>query len=78
MISNERLAEIKARNAARTQGKWVYDAAEVRSSTVVVVDAEDGVQSEEDGVFIAHASEDIPEMLAEVERIREIKSELMF
>ena len=79
------LAAIAARNAARTQGKWnqhlVDDTTVVcNGQTICCTFPEGGLddevdfntdteQREKDAAFIAHASEDIPSLLAEVARL---------
>lgn len=74
---------IKKRNAERTQGKWVTGIREGTLPIVcVVVDDNDEYiiveasysdfstdQDTENCLFIAHASEDIPVLLAEIERL---------
>lgn len=73
-----RLEEIRAREKAATEGPWEWNADEgcfesVAATTYVHEHGgyeRDFAQSTEDMDFIAHAREDIPALLAEVERLR--------
>lgn len=76
----ERLAEIRARCEAATAGPWWHDWNMGGSPNEVWVSGDSwglicttdgGVGDEDkDAEFIAHAREDIPALLAEVERLR--------
>lgn len=73
-MTDKELAAIKARADAATLGPWIakeraYDwLIESRQGVIARVDPYPGVGAE----FIAHAREDIPALLAEVEAWREI------
>lgn len=73
-MTEEQLAAIKARAEAATPGPWGIEHVERRiwagSERVCFLFGQDRRQNENNGVFIAHASEDIPALLAEVERLR--------
>ncbi len=85
-ITGERLKEIEARAAAASEGPWIakmgYSGAE-RTLFLVRGDQFDGVlfglghdeaettQHEADTTFIAHARQDVPDLVAEVRRLRE-------
>lgn len=75
-MTDEQLAEIKARAEAATPEPWKwqpFDSIIATSVGVHVVRGNGtGVVSDEDAVFIAHARSDIPALLAEVEAWREI------
>ena len=78
MITNERLAEIKARHAAASAGTWFADAYDpFMVSTERGKDVADTqfCQNPQTGLanatFIAHARQDVPDLVAEVERLRE-------
>lgn len=77
-MTQERLDAIQAREAKATAGPWAIDGPAQcgPSDTLVVYPVEDGgtlayVQpSWDDAEFIAHARQDVPALLAEVERLR--------
>jgi hypothetical protein len=77
-LSNERLAEIRERERAATPGPWEVDEAcgdvwspSIWRSIAIVEDLDlPLVNSEADRAFIAAARQDIPDLLAEVERLR--------
>ena len=69
------LEAIKARCEAATEGPWEFaDVARevwVSGGNIDVVSGEDGAYiSDADGEFIAHAREDVPALVAEVERLQ--------
>lgn len=75
-MSPEELAAIKARAFAASAGPWSIETGELRDEVVsdggyhvadLLID-EDGEEPTADAVFIAHAREDIPALLAEIER----------
>ena len=80
-LTEERLVEIRGREKAATQGPWRDDCVVGRrknfESSYVVRD-KDGfaivdvlpISAYHDAAFIAHAREDIPALLDEVERLR--------
>ena len=78
-ITDKRLTDIRARLAAATEGPWSVDGPAQcgPGDTLTVYPVEDGGTiayvrpSWDDAEFIAHAREDIPALLAEVERLRE-------
>lgn len=75
-LSDEELTEMRERSRKGTPGKWVNDINEVRTTylpnrkPVITRPDMDGIN---DAKFIAHARQDIPKLLAEIERL---KSEL--
>lgn len=81
-MSDERLAEIRAREQAATVGPWAYTRWDdtffmatfgVRAAERVVAYAEHDRGPEcadEDMDFIAAARQDVPDLLSEVERLR--------
>ncbi len=80
MITDKRLAEIKARNEKRTPGLWCWinsNADEGRlgrlfAEAALVLDSEGFIYGEPaDGRFLAHAPLDITDLLAEVERLQD-------
>lgn len=86
-LTNEQLTQIRERAERATEGVWfaayggVYstntNTRGIYESTTEVCTLNDGEyienQNEEnDAAFIAHAREDIPKLLAEVERMREL------
>ena len=80
-LTNEELTQIKERAEKATRGKWSF--VPIDDSLEYFIVGEDGneaVASEvfmiNDAAFIAHAREDIPKLLAEVESLRkEIEKE---
>lgn len=84
-MTPEHIAAIAARNAARTQGKWQavalgndYYPSEVwfaDNMRVCLMPSNTGQRKPKDADFIAHASEDIPSLLAEVARLTAEKQE---
>lgn len=73
-MTEEQLAAIKARAEAATPGPWGIEHVERRiwagSERVCFLFGQDRRQNENNGVFIAHAREDVPALLEEVERLR--------
>ena len=73
-MTEEQLLAIKARAEAATPGPWGIEHVERRiwggSERVCFLFGQDRRQNENNGVFIAHARQDIPDLLAEVERLR--------
>ncbi len=69
-MTPDQLADIAARNAARTQGKWVTDP--IKPGIVRFNDDPTTgflIGQRDNAAFIAHASDDIPSLLAEVKRL---------
>lgn len=74
------LLVIEARANAATPGEWVYDAPEIfrveplgkgQLPTAIVWECPNeggGVSCDADGIFLAHARQDIPALVAEVRR----------
>lgn len=82
MLSNEELNVIKERCEKATEGPWNY----YHEDGVVTTSDPDACYAPEiveevghgyNGEFIAHAREDIPKLLAEVERLREWNGRLL-
>lgn len=80
-MSDDRLAEIEAREAAATPGPWhrldfAHDANDVwigpSFRNVIAQVVPDDASA--DAAFIAHAREDVPWLLAEVRRLRAIEA----
>lgn len=73
-MTEEQLLAIKARAEAATPGPWGIEHVERRiwagSERVCFLFGQDRRQNENNGVFIAHAREDVPALLEEVERLR--------
>ena len=73
-LTEEQLAAIKARAEAATPGAWGIEHVERRiwagNERVCFLFGQDRRQNENNGVFIAHAREDVPALLAEIERLR--------
>jgi len=74
-LTPKREQEIRARDAAATPGPW-----SANEPTGFVVDPTGqplaifggGLQDRADAAFIAHAREDVPTLLAEIERLRSL------
>ena len=86
-MTDDELAAIKARAEAATPGPWARDMGHISTVCSLGPDGrvlakfahfhrngswESTVQDDENAAFIAHAREDIPALLAEAERLREI------
>lgn len=88
-MTEERIAEIRGREKAATQGPWrakceILEADECGNATaemtyvstndkgicILYGRGHDDANTQEDATFIAHAREDIPALLDEVERLR--------
>lgn len=79
-MSEQQLAEIRARVAGATAGPWMADGAEIYRAPwgYVVIDQwvgemlriEDEAASNADAQFVAHARTDVPSLLAEIDRLR--------
>lgn len=88
-LTEERIAEIRGREKAATQGPWrakceILEADECGNATaemtyvstndkgicILYGRGHDDANTQEDAAFIAHAREDIPALLDEVERLR--------
>lgn len=72
------LEAIKARAEAATPGPWerritTFTSCGVQGPEMAIYD--EGGHGEEDAEFIAHARTDIPALVAEVERLRQLKSD---
>lgn len=71
-LTEERLAEIRGREKVATQGPWAVQ----DKGAIPLIYGPDGervakvIDHQEDAAFIAHAREDIPALLDEVERLR--------
>jgi hypothetical protein len=92
VLSDERLAEIESRCAAATTGSWVIcrESDEWGTIGMPVCRMEDDTDLvvghphdwgatapvADDAAFIAHARRDVPELLAEVRRLRAVEREL--
>lgn len=73
-LTDERLAEIRARADAATEGPWAADHTEIyglhRGIWIAECSREEWGEGDVDGAFIAHARTDVPDLLAEVDRLR--------
>lgn len=71
-MTPERIAEIKAREGKATPGPWGLEYVELRvlaeGESLCLVCGQNRRQNEENALFIYHAREDVPALLAEVER----------
>ncbi|MEV5443521.1 hypothetical protein AB0N23_13430 [Streptomyces sp. NPDC052644] len=86
MNAFDRIAAIQARNAAATKGPWCTDSWEIYQGSEYLPGisswvgeccrSEDPEQALADAEFIAHARDDVPWLLAEVERLRARVAEL--
>ena len=71
-LTEKRLAEIRGREKVATQGPWAVQ----DKGAIPLIYGPDGervakvIDHQEDAAFIAHAREDIPALLDEVERLR--------
>lgn len=65
-MTEEELKAIEARANAATPAPWHYDPVWGRARGESI-----SCMTEEDGEFCAHAREDVPKLIAEVERLRE-------
>jgi Ead/Ea22-like protein len=78
-ITPEELATIRKRAEKATPGPWhvyaAYSLSDITPETrTCIVDcvASDGTLAREDAEFIAHAREDIPRLLDEIERLQRV------
>lgn len=81
MLSDERIREIKER-CEKASDNWVVESGFIGSDTAqfLVIDGRDGIRfhyrwderdsEENDMQFAAHARQDIPDLLAEIERLK--------
>ncbi len=71
-ITKERLAEIKARCEAATEGPWEQE--DCRENHIATATGMDIAHAPKqiNAQFIAHARTDVPALLTEVERLREL------
>lgn len=84
-LTDENLTQIKERTGKATEGKWrhtlttpEYDTYFIGSSNVDGTFTPIGnINGEADATFIAHAREDIPKLLAEIEYLRGRQAELL-
>lgn len=72
-MTNEELQQIRERAEKATAGPWEYDGSDIMAPPFL--DIVDHVYETADADFIAHAREDIPALMAEVERLRTIIDE---
>ena len=68
-LTPAQLEAIRKRAEAATEGKWFTDDAELYVSADGYVEVAEAYEKA-DAEFIAHSREDIPALLAEVERLR--------
>jgi len=76
-LTDEQLAEIRKRAEAATAGPWGIEDGEIVSLTELIADLFpstvcDGYDSQGTAEFIAHAREDVPKLLAEIERLTKV------
>jgi hypothetical protein len=76
-MTSEQLAQIKERASKATAGPWckffgegIGIESEVKSGVAGEVVSQGGVTKYPDAEFIAHAREDVPALITEVERLR--------
>lgn len=71
-LTEERIAEIRGREKAATRGPWAVQ----DKGAIPLIYGTDGervakvIDHQDDAAFLAHAREDIPALLDEVERLR--------
>ena len=70
MLSKAELNAIKKRVEKATPCPWVFNGSEIVSEHIPNTGIA-GAITDEDCEFIAHAREDVPKLIAEVERLRE-------
>ena len=76
MLSDQRLSEIKARCEAATLGPWKswIEGRDHSGGSNVITAAGDDIEpsggTAADQGFMAHARQDIPELIAEIERLK--------
>lgn len=85
-MADERLAEIEARAQAATEGPWRVQSVRRADNEIGVFVAyvgslavlanEPNKSEQEDATFVAHARTDIPDLLAEVRRLRAVLAEI--
>lgn len=84
-LTNEELAQIRERVEKATKGPWETstsgDGIKAGKYHIGVISKPHyfpyGLGTKEDATFIAHAREDIPKLLAEVERLKSVVSEII-
>ena len=81
-MTPERMAEIRAREQAASKGPWQYEFAfgvggQDLGSLTLGGYKPDRLIQEEDGIFIAHARQDVPDLLDEVERLLDTMEQLV-
>lgn len=72
-MTPQRLAEIQERDRLASRGPW-----SVEGSSISAENGEDGIaghMTPNDAYFIAHARDDVPDLLAEVQRLSESLAE---
>jgi hypothetical protein len=74
-LTDEQLAEISKRAEAATPGDWcIYDDIDATGERAFYLETETEIigdtRKSSDAEFIAHAREDVPKLLAEIERLR--------
>lgn len=73
-LTAEQLEAIRKRAEKATPGRWNkeygYGKRIRASNSIPVIDEQVGIRTEADAEFIANAREDIPKLLAEVERLQ--------
>jgi hypothetical protein len=74
-LTDEQLAEIRKRAEAATAGPWKYTDRDnvvytANADYKYAVEVAEEIGHKFDGEFIAHAREDVPKLIAEVERLR--------
>lgn len=73
MITAKQLAEMKAREKAATPGPWPIDWCSMNCKRAHEFAWETGeVEEDANDIFIAHARADVPDLIAEVERLRRL------
>lgn len=79
-LTNADMAEIKKRAEAATEGPWNKFPI-VDNDEFVVIGGDmvaETVYEEADATFIAHARQDVPALLAEVERLRKALEDVVY
>jgi hypothetical protein len=79
-MTNEELKAIRERAEAATPGPWIAEGETVYSSGVLIAGTYPAMICDDcditEAEFIAHAREDVPKLLAEIERLRSALEEI--
>jgi hypothetical protein len=82
-LTQEEIEAIRKRAEAATPGPWVVGAVpdvvfvETNQSELILEKESDKTQDYNTAEFIAHAREDVPKLVAEIERLRKLAHEIL-